>query len=169
MCLSWDILMLISDADDAGRLPDFPKLTHLTIKIAGSSCVLHSLLNMASKLQSLVIDLECGREVMNWDESREPAVAPESLFSSPEEVKIKNLKADEDEMKMVAYLLKAGAVLKKVNMHVSDYYEESYRERASLLNLPRVSRACEAHIFSPQKQWSCRYCPPRRPVTGGRL
>ncbi|CAI0457930.1 unnamed protein product [Linum tenue] len=58
VCLSWETLAPLAAANGDVQLPSFPNLTHLTIKSDGCrSGLLHSLLNSAPKLQSLVIDL----------------------------------------------------------------------------------------------------------------
>ncbi|CAI0467203.1 unnamed protein product [Linum tenue] len=172
MLLSWQTLNFLTFVNDnvavQPLLPVFRDLTHFTVrpsenssrysdtKLARSSFVLHSLLNSASKLQHLVIDMGNRRIRMEWEDAEELAYIPECMLSSLEEIEIQNLKADEDERKMVAYLLKAGAVLKKVNLHlfedVVDYDlgdMEDRLELASLLKLPRRSSTCEAHLFLP--------------------
>ncbi|CAL1413167.1 unnamed protein product [Linum trigynum] len=154
--LSPQILNVMLDFHRDVQLPIFPNLTRLTIEDPESSFVLHSLLNSAPKLQSIVIDLRDAS--MSWTKlARTPR--PQCLLSSLEEIKVKNIYADEDQMNMVAYLLKAGAVLKKVDVHLYEdvnYNDLSMQHRAedrdrlgSLLKLPRGSKACEAHLFLP--------------------
>ncbi|CAL1397513.1 unnamed protein product [Linum trigynum] len=109
------LLSVVLRKDDV-QLPAFP---NLTIEPAGSSCLLlHSLLESASKLHHLVIDFgSSDSTTMEWEASEPAACTPKCLLSSLEEVEIKDLVAEDNEMKMAAYLLKAGVVLKmkKVN------------------------------------------------------
>ncbi|CAI0467205.1 unnamed protein product [Linum tenue] len=171
MRLSCNILSILSlsNVNDEVQLPIFPNLTQLTIGTPGNSSVLHSLLSSASRLQSLFIVLEEESGVIEWTASQEPASTAECLLSCLEEIKIENLKDDAHEMRMVAYLLRVGAVLKKVNILTcdgDDEYDRRHRRSymdweyhlqylrrngrlGSLLKLWRGSGACEAHLFLP--------------------
>ncbi|CAL1397937.1 unnamed protein product [Linum trigynum] len=148
MYLSSQTMCLLSAAvKEDVQLPVFPNLTHLILGTAGSSCcLLHSLLNSATKLQTLVIHLGCDKEeAMKWES--EPACLPQCLVSSLEEIEINDLVADENEMKMATYLLNAGAKLKikKVNNTCLppgdglDIKDGNFTHLAQLLNLPRGS------------------------------
>ncbi|CAI0467473.1 unnamed protein product [Linum tenue] len=154
MSLDWPTLESLLGLDDV-QLPVFPHLTHLTIQPVGTSCILHSLLHSASKLQALVIDLEMADYPMVW-EQLEPPSAPKCLLSSLEEIEIKGLSADKYGIKMVAYLLKAGAVLKKVNIRAHARIDrEKNRELASLLRrLPKGSSACDVRLLHCSKDMS---------------
>ncbi|CAL1352578.1 unnamed protein product [Linum trigynum] len=154
MLLSRHTLTHLSAVNDV-QLPVFPNLAHLTIEIwgfRGSSWVLHSLLNSASKLQSLVIDLDdtgLAPMRMKW-ENLETACTPECLLSSLEEIEILELlQAYGEERKMIAHLLKAGVVLKKVNIHASYSHLMDDPDFLSLPKLPRGSSACAVELFVP--------------------
>ncbi|CAL1352504.1 unnamed protein product [Linum trigynum] len=152
MSLTRETLCHLSRLTDV-QLPVFPNLTHLTM---GTDCdiwVLHSLLNSATKLHSLVIDLEYCHDLMNWD-WRQADSRPECLLSSLEEIVIENLVAGEDEMSIVAYLLETGAVLKKVKVHlnVNYLYMLGRESRGSLLKLSRRSRACKVELFPHEEE-----------------
>ncbi|CAL1385647.1 unnamed protein product [Linum trigynum] len=128
-------------------LPIFPKLTHLTIGNGGRSRSLHSFLNSASKLQSL-INLGIPFWNMEWG-VLETSRTPECLLSSLEEIEIKDLVAHEDHRKLIAYLLNAGAVLKKMDIHIKEYILNIKKREffASLLKLQRGSSHCEARVL----------------------
>ncbi|CAL1396356.1 unnamed protein product [Linum trigynum] len=149
MCLRWETLAPLAVANGDVQLPSFPNLTRLTIKSDGCrSSLLHSLLSSAPKLQSLVIDLEFDGKfsAKNW--KSEPACTPKCLLYSLEEIEIQDFVIKKDDMKMVAYLLKVGAVLKKVNVYLFD--DDIGRDKKgllSLLKLPRRSRACKVQTF----------------------
>ncbi|CAI0375233.1 unnamed protein product [Linum tenue] len=149
MSLSGHTLSHLFAVDEYVRLPVFPKLTCLTIEMGGSSWVLHSLLSSVPNLQSLVIDLNRTARMM-W-ESLEGACTPQCLLSSLEEIEVKQLVGFNDEKRIIAYFLKAGAVLKKVNMHVHHAFHQitSRKDLVSLLKPSRGSRACEACLFFP--------------------
>ncbi|CAL1385645.1 unnamed protein product [Linum trigynum] len=134
-------------------LPIFQKLTHLTIGNGGHSRVFYSLLNSASKLQSLIINLESSIWDMEW-EMLEHFSTPECLLSSLEEVEIKDFPRCEHHRIMIAYLLKVGAVLKKMDIHVKEYNFdiEDHKDLASLLKLPRGSSHCEARVLLPNNE-----------------
>ncbi|CAI0387223.1 unnamed protein product [Linum tenue] len=155
LSLSGETLVHLSAAtDDDVRLPIFPNLTHLTIGIGlfgPTSWFLHSLLNSASKLQSLVIDMRGHWGVpLRW-EGLETACTPHCLLSSLEEIEVRELVAYPDEKKMIAYLLKSGAVLRKVNMHVNSRFLElmGRKDLVALLKLPRRSSTCQVELFFP--------------------
>ncbi|CAL1385646.1 unnamed protein product [Linum trigynum] len=157
MRLSQSTLYRLSFCDDV-KLLVFPKLIHLTIGMGGSSWLLHSLLKSASKLQSLVIDLDDhnGRPI-EW-ESLETAPAPECLLSSLEVIEIKEPIEFEDDWKMVVYLVNTGAVLKKVNMHLKSSARETDREMVAFLDLESLLKQSrgpnrwEAHLFLPNNK-----------------
>ncbi|CAL1385565.1 unnamed protein product [Linum trigynum] len=148
--LSGVTLSLLS-AVDYVQLPVFPNLTHLTIEIGEfQGSIWHSLLKSASKLQSLVFDKEktSGVERMRWEDF-ETASTPECLLSSLEEIKIKDLAIYPGVKKIIAYLLGAGAVLKKVNMHPNGTYLKlkGHKDFVPLLELPKRSSACEVELI----------------------
>ncbi|CAL1352579.1 unnamed protein product [Linum trigynum] len=156
MVLSRHTLSHLSAVDDDVQLPVFPNLAHLTIQIggcSGSSWVLHALLNSASKLQSLVIVLgdTIGPMGMRW-ENLETARTPECLLSSLEEIEIQELQVCGEEKKMIAYLLKAGAVLKKVNIQGSYSDLADDIDFMSLPKLPRGSSACTIELDLIQRR-----------------
>ncbi|CAL1352506.1 unnamed protein product [Linum trigynum] len=104
MFLSGNTLRRLSVADNV-QLPVFPKLTHLTIGIWGSSYTLFSLLNSASKLQYLVIDMVSPHVhllvgMVEWLVLQH-LPTPECLLSSLEEVEIKHLVVAEDTKKLL--------------------------------------------------------------------
>ncbi|CAL1385563.1 unnamed protein product [Linum trigynum] len=154
MHLSGKTLSPLSAVDDV-QLPVFPNLTHLIIRTSqfeDSIRVLHSLLSSASKLQLLVLDTAnpSGEERMTW-EDLETARTPECLLSSLEEIEIKELTIYPDVKNMIAYLLRAGAVLKKVSMHVNgNYLKRMGREDLMpLLELSKRSSACKVELIFP--------------------
>ncbi|CAI0466719.1 unnamed protein product [Linum tenue] len=147
MCLDRKTLEFLSAGNDVQRLV-FPNLTHLTIQPTEwcSSRVLHSLLHSASKLQSLVINVWFAYGPMRWEET-EPTGTQQCLQSSLEEIEINAFDPLEGDVKMVGYLLNAGAVLKKLHVNLfSDPTKEECKELRSLLKLPRESSTCKVRI-----------------------
>ncbi|CAL1385610.1 unnamed protein product [Linum trigynum] len=156
MFISGDTLHHLS-AFDHVQFPDFPNLTHLTTQTGASSLVLLSLLDSAPKLQSLVIDMGTATQAMRLGCELFDLWTPECLLSSLEEIEVKDLVPNEDDMKLVAYLLEAGAVLKKVDMHVQHYHHDikGRKKLASLLELPRGSSCCEARLLLSNNEEIC--------------
>ncbi|CAL1352502.1 unnamed protein product [Linum trigynum] len=137
------------------QFPEFPNLTHLTMQSMCSRRVLHSLLNSATKLQSLVIYLGGDRGQPGWDRRSESYTTPKCLLSSLEEIEIKDIVEYEDDVELVAYLLEVGAVLKKVNLVLSCYgYKDTQNRKAlaSLLKRPRRSSSCEVRLILPNNE-----------------
>uniref|UniRef100_A0A7C9A4E1 FBD domain-containing protein n=1 Tax=Opuntia streptacantha TaxID=393608 RepID=A0A7C9A4E1_OPUST len=98
-------------------------------------------LKYAPKLKSLVIE-----EVTNWDYSFESKFAPKHL-PCLQSVELRKFEGGPEEMEFVEYILKAGLVLKK--MQIFFYYSLAECEidvYQDLLVLPRSSGICRVEV-----------------------
>ncbi|CAI0439551.1 unnamed protein product [Linum tenue] len=153
MCLTGSALLHMSGFHDV-HFPVFPKLTHLTIGMGGRSRVLHSLLSSASKLQSLVIDLEYHTGPATVWEDLETACTPECLLSSLEVIEIKDLVWQEGDWNIIVHLVNTGVVLKKVNIHLKSCDHEAWGRTALAVLLKQWGglRGREARLFLPNNK-----------------
>ncbi|CAL1385611.1 unnamed protein product [Linum trigynum] len=134
------------------QLPDLPNLTHLVIEIEGSSCVLRSLLNSATKLQYVYIVMGNCSGPVECDWRSQPATGPECFLSSLRVITIYDFVAVEAQIAMVAYFLTAGAILEKLILHFYSNDTDGYKPLVPLLNSPRRSSSCEIRLFRPNKE-----------------
>ncbi|CAA7024607.1 unnamed protein product [Microthlaspi erraticum] len=146
MTLCADTFELLCEFLELEPLPQFGYMSRLYIGLRVSYLKwLPTFLEICPNLKSLILMWECSYEEM---EQVSFTSVPECLISSLEFVDIQvPILGHAAEMKLVRYLLKNSAVLKKLTLRLSDLSTREKSLRRRLQRIPRASTKCEVVVL----------------------
>ncbi|KAJ4706767.1 F-box protein [Melia azedarach] len=129
----------------ADFFPRFPNLTCLEVEVLGRWELLFVLLSRAPNLESLIADIgfDC-----NWTK---PHFVPDCLLSHLKTIKIRGIKGEKNQLKLIKYLLKNGEVLDTLIICLQRAFPQKmglkdklYQE---LLIFERGSKTCKVKVL----------------------